>query len=208
MSTISAGTTSTTTLVASGDTTGSLVFKTNDTGSGGTTAMTIDTSQNTTLAGTLTTSAKGIAKASLPAGAVLQVVQGTYSTQVSTSSSTFTDSGLTASITPTSSTSKILVLVSTDVYSSGVGRVDVGSKLQLVRGAVNLITQSGSPLYINTGSGSSAELITQPFVQYLDSPATTSSTTYKLQFATNGLGTTYINYSSNPAYITLMEIAA
>ena len=46
MSTISAGTTSTTTLVHSGDTTGSLVFKTNDTGSGGTTAVTIDTSQN------------------------------------------------------------------------------------------------------------------------------------------------------------------
>ena len=46
MSTISSGTTSTTTLVHSGDTTGSLVFKTNDTGSGGTTAMTIDTSQN------------------------------------------------------------------------------------------------------------------------------------------------------------------
>ena len=45
MSTISSGTTSTTTLVHSGDTTGSLVFKTNDTGSGGTTAMTIDTSQ-------------------------------------------------------------------------------------------------------------------------------------------------------------------
>ena len=46
MSTISAGTTSTTTLIHSGDTTGSLVFKTNDTGSGGTTAVTIDTSQN------------------------------------------------------------------------------------------------------------------------------------------------------------------
>jgi len=46
MSSITAGTTSTTTLVHSGDTTGSLVFKTNDTGSGGTTAVTIDTSQN------------------------------------------------------------------------------------------------------------------------------------------------------------------
>ena len=50
MSSISAGTTSTTTLVHSGDTTGSLVFKTNDTGSGGTTAMTIDTSQNVAFA--------------------------------------------------------------------------------------------------------------------------------------------------------------
>jgi len=46
MSSITAGTTSTTTLIHSGDTTGSLVFKTNDTGSGGTTAVTIDTSQN------------------------------------------------------------------------------------------------------------------------------------------------------------------
>ena len=50
MSTITAGTTSTTTLTHSGDTTGSLVFKTNDTGSGGTTAMTIDTSQNVAFA--------------------------------------------------------------------------------------------------------------------------------------------------------------
>jgi hypothetical protein len=46
MSTISAGTTSTTTLVATGDTAGTLVFKTNDTGSGGTTAVTISTAQN------------------------------------------------------------------------------------------------------------------------------------------------------------------
>jgi hypothetical protein len=51
MSTISAGTTSTTTLIASGDTTGTLVLKSNDTGSGGTTAVTIDTSQNATFAG-------------------------------------------------------------------------------------------------------------------------------------------------------------
>ena len=54
MSSISAGTTSTTTLVHSGDTTGSLVFKTNDTGSGGTTAVTLDTSQNATFTGKVT----------------------------------------------------------------------------------------------------------------------------------------------------------
>lgn len=55
MSSISAGTTSTTTLIHSGDTTGSLVFKTNDTGSGGTTAMTIDTSQNVACVGNINT---------------------------------------------------------------------------------------------------------------------------------------------------------
>ena len=46
---------STTTLVHSGDTTGSLVFKTNDTGSGGTTALTLDTSQNATFVGNVNT---------------------------------------------------------------------------------------------------------------------------------------------------------
>ena len=51
MSSISAGTTSTTTLVHSGDTTGSLVFKTNDTGSGGTTAVTLGTDQSAVFVG-------------------------------------------------------------------------------------------------------------------------------------------------------------
>ena len=49
MSTISAGTTFTTTLQVSGDTTGTLVFKTNDTGSGGTTALTLGTDQSVTI---------------------------------------------------------------------------------------------------------------------------------------------------------------
>ena len=65
MSTISAGTTSSTTLVATGDTAGTLVFKTNDTGSGGTTAMTINTSQNV-----------GIGTSAPVAGARLAVVGG------------------------------------------------------------------------------------------------------------------------------------
>jgi hypothetical protein len=51
MSTISAGTTSTTTLVATGDTAGTLVFKTNDTGGGGTTALTLGTDQSVTFGG-------------------------------------------------------------------------------------------------------------------------------------------------------------
>lgn len=58
MSTISAGTTSTTTLIHSGDTTGSLVLKTNDTGSGGTTALTLGTDQSATFASTI--SATGV----------------------------------------------------------------------------------------------------------------------------------------------------
>jgi hypothetical protein len=66
MSSISAGTTSTTTLVHSGDTTGSLVFKTNDTGSGGTTAVTISTAQVVTLANALPVASGGTGLTSIP----------------------------------------------------------------------------------------------------------------------------------------------
>ena len=139
------------------------------------------------------------------AGNVIQVVQSTYSTLTSSSSGSFSSSGLTASITPTSSSSKILILISNSVYINRSGN-DAGAKLQLVRGATALITQNGATLYIFTG-GSGAENITQPFMQYLDSPATTSSTTYTLNFATNGSGSVTIQYSNNSAYMTLMEIA-
>ena len=67
MSSITAGTTSTTTLVHSGDTTGSLVFKTNDTGSGGTTAVTIDTSQNVGIGTTSPLGVLDVASSSNPA---------------------------------------------------------------------------------------------------------------------------------------------
>ena len=66
MSSISAGTTSTTTLIHSGDTTGSLVFKTNDTGSGGTTAVTIDTSQRVGIGTTSPSNILDIVSASNP----------------------------------------------------------------------------------------------------------------------------------------------
>ena len=74
--------------------------------SGGTTVAAI-TSAGVDIVGTLTVN--GVAPAS---GKVLQVVNATYSTYTSTSSSTFADTGLTATITPTSATSKILVNVS------------------------------------------------------------------------------------------------
>lgn len=140
-----------------------------------------------------------------PVGTVLQVVQGTYATQVFNGTNTFADSGLTASITPTSSSSKIFILVSTILYSQRAA-ADTGSKLQLVRGSTNILTQGNSTFYIAT-SGSVAEIISNIFVQYFDAPATTSSTTYKLQFASNPSCNSYINWNNQASYMTLMEIA-
>jgi hypothetical protein len=149
-----------------------------------------------------------ITTGNIPAGSVLQVVQGTYATATTTTSTSFVDSGLSASITPTSSSSKILVLISNVLYFSRNGG-DAGARLQVVRASTNIISQAAGSFYA-VGTAANTEQATQPFLQILDSPATSSSVTYKLQFAASGVAgiSATIQYSNNSAYITLMEIAA
>jgi hypothetical protein len=138
------------------------------------------------------------------AGTVLQVLQGTYSTQVSSTSSSLADTGLSASITPTSSSSKVLVIVSQAMLSSsGSGNITIN------RAGTDVIT-FGYGTGINTGGSNTA--FYQSF-QYLDSPATTSATTYKTRFnRISGAGTVYAQYvdanGTEQSVITLMEIAA
>ena len=139
------------------------------------------------------------------AGSVLQVVNATYSTYGTTTSTTFADTGLTASITPKFATSKILVIVSL----SGVGKsgFNTTAKYQLVKNSTAI-------LGIDDGTGftnSTAYSICSATANYLDSPATTSATTYKVQYGIDvSGGTAYINFSQNAvttSTITLMEIA-
>lgn len=149
----------------------------------------------------------GLSKASLPTGSVLQVVNATFGTYVTTASSTYADTGITASITPTSSTSKILVLVS--CAGCGKSGANTALGLKLLRGASVLITIDNSAGYNQLTSQNDVGSVTSC---YLDSPATTSSTTYKIQFANiNATGTAFVNdyLSTIPtSTITLMEIAA
>jgi hypothetical protein len=214
-SSISAGTTSSTALVATADTSGALVLQTNN----GTTALTLDTSQNATFAGTLTTAAQGIAKASLPAGAVLQVVQATTDSQLTITGATYADiTGLSVSITPTSTSSKILVRYR---INGGTGGGTTYHAFQIVRGstAVGNGTQGTTRTKAHSsvrGQFSDTNAYWTTSGEFLDSPATTSATTYKIQTATNG--TTYVNrasgnadtadYTSTLCSITVMEIAA
>jgi hypothetical protein len=142
------------------------------------------------------TGTQTIPRGTLPTGSVLQVVQSSYNTQATTTSSTFSDTGLSASITPTSSTSKILVL-----YSLGYLLQDTNlGGVQLLRGSTVLQTSVRA-----TGSATHASYLSN---EYLDSPATTSSTTYKIQFAKNA-GNAFVTCwnSEQPSTITLMEIA-
>jgi hypothetical protein len=145
----------------------------------------------------------GVPASGMPTGSVIQTVNAAYSTQTSTSSSSYTDTGLTASITPTSSSSKILVIVSVNgVYKNG-SNASIG--LNVMRDATQ-ITQIAINGLSYTGDTSASQ--TSGSINYLDSPATTSATTYKVQFkngASSGSSVT-INDSSCTSTITLLEI--
>lgn len=137
---------------------------------------------------------------------VLQVVFGSTATPVSNSTVTAADTGLTATITPQFSTSKVLVLVAQNGGDKSSGNVANAIKLLLVRGAstIQQITNSagytGTALNIRTATIGTA---------YLDSPATTSATTYKTQFA-NGVAAAAVSLqvNSETSTIVLLEISA
>lgn len=137
---------------------------------------------------------------------VLQVVSASTSTAVSGSGTSYFDSGLSASITPTASTSKILVLVQQHMYvGRGSSQYDVWAFHQLLRNST-VIDRTLIGMFQNTnwsGYGGFA---------YLDSPSTTSSTTYKTQG--NGSSTnTSVQYQwtfgdTTYSSIVLLEIGA
>jgi hypothetical protein len=136
-------------------------------------------------------------------GKVLQVIQGTTTTSTSNSTSTFADTSLSASITPTSATSKVLVMVNQIINKSN-GNVDNSVDLRIVRGATSIL-ESTYILY----TGTTLALYSIASLVYLDSPSTTSATTYKTQFknAFNGASVT-TQQNSNGSFITLLEIGA
>ena len=142
------------------------------------------------------------------AGNVLQVVNATFSTQVVSSLSTFADTGLTATITPTASSSKILVLVN----QAGCGKQNNSTWLflRLLRDATVVSNFERLGGYNNATTNN---FIGSCSVCFLDSPATTSATTYKTQLASgNNLSQVYTQVLdggiTTMSTITLMEIAA
>jgi len=154
--------------------------------------------------GMILASGQSIPKAALPTGSVLQVVYGSTTTTVSSSTNTYIDTNLSASITPTSSSSKILVLVNQNgTNKDGSGSVYLA--LKLLRGSTSI-----QDIVIADGL-SSATLVRFGSISgsYLDSPATTSSTTYKTQFCSLG-NQAFVELQNNNATSTmiLMEIAA
>jgi hypothetical protein len=144
-------------------------------------------------------------------GKVLQVVSATTTTSVNIASATYTDTGLTATITPTLATSKILVLTTQQftLYQSATNASAYGS-IQLLRGASAIYTNSIEALVSNNVAAGQTAVNYSGIVSihYLDSPATTSATTYKTQGNRQTAG--YINFQTDSSMgtIILMEIGA
>jgi hypothetical protein len=156
----------------------------------------------------LITQANQIGTAALPTGTVLQVVQGTTTTETILTSSTFTDTNLTATITPTSATSKILVLVN----QAGCGK-ETGNTYLLLRLLRNSTVISNFERFGGGNSSSSPNGIGSCSVCFLDSPSTTSAVTYKTQLASAfNISLVFVQGRtsgvSSESSITLMEIAA
>ena len=137
------------------------------------------------------------------AGNILQVVNATYSTQVTSSTSAYADTGLTATITPTSASSKILVQVS----QTGLRKVSGAFLgLRLLRDSTTIATFEVGAGYTNSTAENS---VGGSSINYLDSPAATSSITYKTQLQ-SGANNAEVScqYFGSTSTITLLEVAA
>jgi len=138
-------------------------------------------------------------------GSVLQVVQATLNTTIVTTSSTsYVTTGLTASITPKFATSKILVTITGGDWDNNSSGQQVYSTIY--RNSTNL--GAGSSQQFSDIYGASSRVIAPVCLQYLDSPATTSSTAYTLYFYSGGSpNTVKYNSQGGTGVIILQEIA-
>ena len=157
------------------------------------------------------TQATGV-KWAAPAGGgkVLQVVQGTTTTSTTISTSTLTDTTITATITPSASTSKILVLVMSnpDYYRTSGANATMDAVVKRDTTTIlDFATGDKSATYIEVTSASNVYAQSYFNISYLDSPATTSAVTYKVQAAAV-TGTTIWQSQSKTSAIILMEIGA
>jgi hypothetical protein len=140
------------------------------------------------------------------AGIVLQIVNSTYSTSVVNSTSSYADTNLTATITPKFATSKILVLVNQNgIYCDGNAGAGMNIKLQR---AGSDICVFGLSVGVHATTGTSNLSFGSSSTCYLDSPATTSATTYKTQFVRSSGGQVFVQEGTGTvSTITLLEIA-
>ena len=142
-------------------------------------------------------------------GKILQVVQGTHATPVSNSTSTYTDTGLTASITPISTSNKILVLVNQSYLIQNTTASQAGGSIRLMRDTTVI---SGDverfEIYLRAVGNNNRSAYGRQTINFLDTPSSTSALTYTTQLARYVSGDSISTSPSNmEASIILMEVA-
>ena len=142
-------------------------------------------------------------------GNVIQVVTASTSTSMSTSAGSLVDSGLTASITPTSSSNKVLVLIDSPYHAIRSSGSTSTFNIRVLRDSTSVFAGGASESDYQQGIGgaiSSNRMCGMISKKILDSPSSTSSLTYKLQVQ-SGYNLTLHMQDSTTAHITLMEVA-
>ena len=150
----------------------------------------------------------------LPSGAnggIIQIVHAETTSQVSDTGGSYVDSGVTATITPSSNSSKILVVASMQWFLYREATETSGS-FKLLRGSTAISTHTGA-VHIEADTTGQSRIISEGgyTIQRLDSPSTTSATTYKVQFTTNHTGNSAqmsISKASAPSCITIYEVSS
>lgn len=147
----------------------------------------------------------------ITAGKVGQILSTTYGTSTGITSTSFVDTGMSANITPTATSSKIFVMFQCTAHLSRSNQ-EVGAQFRLIRdSSVAFWTGAGQTYYQGAfGSVSNNQMAVTQIFSYLDSPNSTSSLNYKLQGAVNsGGGHSVTPQAGNTASVmTLMEILA
>ncbi len=131
---------------------------------------------------------------------ILQVVSAGTTTLATSTSNTYVDTTLSATITPQSTSSLVLVIASQNIYSSAAAN---GAGLRIVRGSTTL-----DNVY-DLSYGTNSSVLAHHTLTYLDSPASTSSLTYKTTFnRNNGTGIIYCQPNGNRSSLVLLEVSA
>ncbi len=147
-------------------------------------------------------------------GGIVQIVNAVATSSMSTTSTSFTDTNLTATITPTSASSKVLVLVSQSHRLRNTSANTAGADIRLVRGSTVLVFGPGDYGIWHQNGSNQIDIFDRVNFHYLDSPNTTSATTYKTTAVTYNSAhyiwtQPYGNASSKGnSYITVMEVSA
>ena len=157
----------------------------------------VDTIQ-TSSGGSATASGLGIGGV----GKIGQVVNTVNTTEYATTSSTYSDiTGLTLNITPSASSSKILVLMQMTNRAHNGSGTNANATVKLLRDSTDL-QEMAYFAQLTIGNGNPDSLMHSGSHMYLDSPSTTSQITYKYQGKTNS------NFRAFVKNLTLMEVLA